>query len=176
MVQGIAAVGAAAVASASIEVSHPKQKAWERKWLEVEIQLQKLEDYYASRRPGFYHVEIEMLAEGYFRLCRELADALWEHHTAGGLDKNTVMAFVRSDPDLRVVDGMAQTIKHNKRIPDRRNPDPISAWIESYNSATGLPIRWESHSGAIRGQMDALVLARRCHAAWGRFLRQRGLQ
>jgi hypothetical protein len=81
-----------------------------------------------------------MLAEGYFRLCRELADALWEHNAGG-----------------------------------RSNVDPVTAWIGSFNSATGLPIKWESHSRAKRGQVDALVLARECHAAWDRFLRQRGL-
>jgi hypothetical protein len=42
--QGIAAAAAAAVGSASIQVNHPRQKDWERKWLEVELQLRKLED------------------------------------------------------------------------------------------------------------------------------------
>ena len=46
----------------------------------------------------------------FFKDCRELADWLWQDHQS--LDKPTVMDFVMADPDLRLADGLAQSIKH----------------------------------------------------------------
>jgi hypothetical protein len=142
--------------------------------MEIELQLTKLEDYYANRQPGLYHVELELLVENYFKSCREMADSLWQH-SAAGLSKRTVMQFVLSESSLKICDGMVQTIKHSKRKPTTLNRDPLTSWIEWFDSAAGMQIKWENYTGGASGQIDALDLARKCHDAWHNFLQAKGL-
>jgi hypothetical protein len=161
------------VISGSVLVGNPKQKPWQRKWLEVEHQLAALEDYYANRSP-LSNIVAELIAENYFKTCRELADALIQNPTVP-ISKTQIMSLVHSNPDLKLCDAFAQTVKHNLRKPTQDNPDPISAWIEWFDTTAGIQIAWENPSATLVGGDDALDLARRCKAAWDAFLGKHGL-
>jgi hypothetical protein len=171
--EGSAAVSVGVAISGSVRVGNLKQKPWQRKWLEVEHQLAALEDYYANRSP-LSNIVAELIAENYFKTCRELADALIQNPTVP-VSKTQIMRFVHSNPDLRLCDAIAQTVKHNLRKPTPDNPDPISAWIEWFDTTAGIQIAWENPSATVVGGDDALVLARRCKAAWDAFLGKHGL-
>ena len=157
----------------TVRLGHAKQKPWQRKWLELEHQLVDLEDYYANR-PPLGNVAVENMVEGFFKTCREMADVLW-HDPAASLAKADVMRFVRTEPDLRLCDAFAQTIKHNERTPTKANPDPLSARIDWFDDQLGVQLAWESLSGNTSGTVDALDLARRCKSAWQTYLTQHAL-
>jgi hypothetical protein len=82
--------------------------------------------------------------------------------------------FVNTDPDLRLPDGIAQTIKHHTRT--KKSGDPITAKISKISAtAHGVRVQIDWSSQARSGSEDALDLAQRCVAAWRRFFKQHKL-
>jgi hypothetical protein len=141
--------------------------------------FEQIQNAYATKESqGYYgNDQVRRVVEGFFKDCRELADWLWQDHEDTGLDKPTVIAFMMTDPDLRIADGFAQTSKHHTRRGSRLNPDPITARIKDVSvgpSGSRVFIDWWRPSGA-HGMEDALDLARKCVNAWQRFLADRGL-
>jgi hypothetical protein len=105
-----------------------------------------------------------------FWQCFHLGDALWED-TITGLSEQKVTHFIRGDPDLSKCEAMASTSKHHKR-----HPRQVTARVHSITATptgTQATIRWER--GSNTGTEDALDLARRCVAAWDRYLQRKGL-
>jgi hypothetical protein len=157
----------------TIIVGYDEHRPWHEKWRDVQDGLEQIENAYAATESdGYYGNErVRRVVEGFFKDCRELADWLWHDHQSTGLEKSTVLAAVMSDPDLRVADGFAQTIKHHTRRATKVNPDPITARIIDISVGAGGSrafIDWRGGGG--HGREDALNLARRCVDAWKRFL------
>jgi hypothetical protein len=97
-------------------------------------------------------------------------DALWEDKSTG-LTKQKVTRFIVGDPDLSKCEAMASTSKHH-----RRHPRQVTARVHSVTPTPGgtrTTIKWEEGSHA--GTEDALDLARRCMAAWDRYLQSKSL-
>ena len=164
MVLAGAAVAVVAAFDASGSVGYNPVRPWQQKWRVVRSGLSAIEATYAAN--DINDEVIRRQVEDFFKDCRELAD--WLKEQAG---KPEAMAYVNSDPDLVLCDGMAQTIKHHTRA----GSDPISAWVARVRSGPiRVDIEWSRPSGA-SGTEDALDLARRCVVAWEGFFQQRGL-
>jgi hypothetical protein len=160
----------------TIGIGYAEHRPWQQKWQDVEHGLERIESAYdVTQGQGQYGNEhVRRVVEGFFKDCRELADWLWQDHQSTNLDKPTVIAFVMADPDLRIADGLAQTIKHHTRT----GTDPITAHITDITIGAeerNAKIGWSRPSGA-KGSEDALDLARKCVDAWRRFLAGRGLK
>jgi hypothetical protein len=143
---------------------------WQHKWQDLLDVLEQIEDVY-TRSADTKHATL--FVETFFSRCRELADRLWQD-TRTGLDKSTVMAFIHSDPSLRLADAMAQTTKHHTRT----GTNPITARVSRLNilpDAADVQIYWTQPSGA-DGTEDALDLARRCAGSWRSFFAREGLR
>lgn len=115
--------------------------------------LTRLGDHFprSQNRSPLSNVVVELIVEDYFKTCRELADALWQN-PAVPLSKTDVMTFMHSDPYLILCDAIAQTVKHDLRQPrTKKDPDPLSAWIDWYATSAGLQIRWENVSQSRSG-------------------------
>jgi hypothetical protein len=106
VVQGRATLVGVATVTAHASVGFNPIRPWQQKWRDVENGLQVLEGFYARDYAG--NEAMRRGVEEFFKSCRELADWLSEH---GG--KPEAMAYVKSDPDLVLCDGMAQTVKHH---------------------------------------------------------------
>ena len=158
------ALAVVAALNASVSIGYDPDRPWPQKWRDVKHGLDVLEAMYAQN--DLDNDVVRRQVEDFFKDCRELAD--WLKQQAG---KPQAMSYVHTDSDLKLCDGMAQTIKHHTRTPTSWNPDPITAWIATVYGGKG---EWSSVSGA-NGTEDALRLARRCVAAWQRFFQREGL-
>ena len=154
----------------TIGVGYEGTRSWREKWNDVLRGIQQVEDVYATRE-GLGNEDVRRAVENFFRPCRELADSLWQD---AGLDKPAVMQFVLSDPNLRLADAMANTIKHHTR----EGKDPITArvfYVSVGPEGASARIDWSRPSLARSYSRDALKLARKCVTTWRGFLRQKGL-
>ena len=118
-------------------------RPWEQKWQDVTHLLQEIIATYGIRMGND---PVRRMVEGFFDSCRELAD--WLERDTG----KAALAFVNTDPDLRLCDGFAQTTKHHTRTrkPDKKDPDSITARIRSISSGpvgVQVEIGWSSVSG-----------------------------
>jgi hypothetical protein len=150
----------------TIGIGYTGPRPWRQKWTDTLDALERVENVY-TKKEGQGNEDVRRAVEDFFRVCRELADWLWQD-TGSGLDRDTVLNFVRDDPDLRLADGVAQTIKHHTRT----GSDPITARVTQIfvgPDGARAQIDWSKPSGA-SGSEDALALARRCVGAWRRFL------
>ncbi|ACV77915.1 hypothetical protein [Nakamurella multipartita] len=174
-IQVVAADGFAFMGmTASVSIGHNKQGAWQQKWIDVEWQLAELRQLYGVDSTG--NVALRIQIENVLKTCRELADWLWEHPNETRLTEDQLLTFVRTHPELSICDGFAQTSKHNIRVSKSKNPpDLITAWVERVDSSGVASIKWESQSGAVTGQRDALELCEVCADAWLKFLKGEGL-
>jgi hypothetical protein len=158
-----------ATIEASASIGYNPHRSWVQKWHETLDAQREIAEAYVKPRGS---QETYRLVEHFFKVCRELAD--WIAQAAG---KPNALAYVNTDPDLRLCDGMAQTTKHHTRKPSSRNPDPLTARISNITgspSGDTVTIEWRSLSGN-SGSEDALELAGRCVAAWERLFQQEGL-
>jgi hypothetical protein len=148
----------------TVVLGYGDPRPWQQKWQDVLDALQEVENVY-TRREGRSTDDVRRVIEEFFKICRELADWLWQN---AGLAKATVMSCVLNDPHLRLADAVAQTTKHHTRM----GSDPITARITEIRSAPedlGAMIGWSRPSGA-SGSEDARELARNCVQAWRGFL------
>ena len=168
MVQATAALAAVTAFDASVSVGYNPDRPWQQKWRDVQNGLSGIEQVYAAA--DINDEVIRRQVEDFFKGCREMAD--WVKEQAG---KPEAMAYVNSDPDLVICDGMAQTVKHHTRRP-QRDPDPLTARVARVHGGGGVRVEidWSRPSGA-SGTEDALDLARRCVAAWESFFQQNNL-
>ena len=151
----------------TIAVGYTGPRPWQQKWQDVVDALHRVEAAYATTE-GLGNEQLRRTVKGFFEICRELADWLWQ---STSLDKDAVMDFVHGDPDLRLADAMAQTTKHHTRT------GGITARITGIRvgpDGTSAEIGWSQVSGT-NGSEDALELARKSVEAWRRFLAQEGL-
>lgn len=161
------------VPTPTIGVGYNPHRPWQQKWQDVEHGLQQIETAYDVTQGQYGNEHVRRVVEGFFKDCRELADWLWQDLQSIGLDEPTIRTFMRSDPDLRLADAIAQTIKHHTRT----GTDPITARITDITIGPGgrhAKIGWSQPSGA-KGSEDALDLASKCVGAWRQFLASRGL-
>ena len=145
-------------------------RTWQRKWRDLQHELQTLENTYAGKVLNVD--ELTRQVEYFFKTCRELAD--WIQEATG----QPAIAYVKSQPALDLCDAVAQTAKHYTRDPSRgRDSDPITAIVvQLYGDETGIhaDIEWTKESGA-DGVADALDLARRCRDEWRGFFQMHDL-
>jgi hypothetical protein len=151
-------------------VTYSGDRPWFGRWYGVRQELEKVE---AECRPEAYRGGLYIVAafENFFWQCLHLGDALWEDKSTG-LSEQKVIRFIQGDPDLSKCEAMASTSKHHKRHPQR-----ITARVHTITTppnGSRATIRWEQGPNA--GTEDALDLARRCVAAWERYLQRNGLQ
>jgi hypothetical protein len=162
----------ASVEPVGIEVTYGSQRPWYERWLDVQRRLKELEGFY---QPESRHGNDIMKGrfEEFFVTCLHMVD--WLHQdTTTGLTDTQVWTFVDGDPDLRICEGMASTWKHHTR--NTRRP-AITARIGKVRTNPGgggrVWIDWSD--GNSSGTVDALDLARRCEAAWPKYLAANGL-
>jgi hypothetical protein len=145
-------------------------RTWQRKWRDLQHELQTLENTYAGKVLNVD--ELTRQVESFFKTCRELAD--WIQEATG----RPAIAYVKSQPALDLCDAVAQTAKHYTRDPSRgRDSDPITAIVvQLYGDETVIhaDIEWTKESGA-DGVVDALDLARRCRDEWREFFQMHDL-
>lgn len=163
-----AALVATATLNASASIGYNPLRPWPQKWRDVINGLGVIEATY--RQDDLDNEAVRRQVETFFKDCCELAD--WLQEQAG---QSTAMDYLKTDRDLKLCDGMAQTTKHHTRAP-RRGRDPITARISRVDGGQGVraEIQWSTPSG-LTGTEDALDLAQRCTSAWERFFRQHGL-
>ena len=154
---------------AEFTVTYSSDRPWFGRWYGVRQELEKVE---AACRPEAYRGGLYIVAafENFFWQCFHLGDALWED-TSTGLSEQKVTRFIVGDPDLKYCEAMASTSKHH-----RRHSRQLTARVHSITPAptgTRATIRWQQASDT--GTEDALDLARRCLAAWDRYLQSKGL-
>jgi hypothetical protein len=150
----------------TIGIGYNQPRPWKQKWNDVLYALGRVESVY-SVREGQGNEDVRRAVEGFFNTCRELADWLWQDPNSG-LDRKTVLDFVRDDPDLRLADGVAQTTKHHTRT----GAEPITARVALiFVGPDGgrAQIDWWKPTGEW-GSVDAYELAHNCVQAWRRFL------
>jgi hypothetical protein len=165
-------MAASSVNPVGIEVTYGPQRPWYERWLDLQGTLKDLEAFY---QPGARHgvdVMKRRFAE-FFVACLHMVD--WLHQdTTTGLTEAQLWTFVDGNPDLRICEGMASTWKHHTR--STRRP-AITARIGRVRTNPGgggqAWIDWSD--GNRTGTEDALALARRCVAAWGKYLADNGL-
>jgi hypothetical protein len=158
----------------AIVIGYDQPRPWQQKWQAVLYELEQMERAYTGESSQG-NQRIQQIIEDFFRSCRELADWLWQDKQTN-LTESVVMQFVWGDRDLRVADGMAQTIKHHTRT---RGTDPITASIASTSEGPDgarVVIHWSRPSLARSYSRDALKLARRCVRSWRGFLVRKGLK
>jgi hypothetical protein len=152
-----------------ISVSYAPSRPWYESWHAVRQQLASAEATLLTYR-GNDLVKREF--ENFFTVCLHLGDWLWEDRSTG-LTRAQVRSFVDSDPALRVCLGVANTTKHHTRS----QPGAMTARITSISSGghgASATIGWTE--GTKSGTEDVLSLAKRCVAAWERYLAANGLQ
>ncbi|MFF7290352.1 hypothetical protein [Streptomyces griseorubiginosus] len=154
---------------ASGSIGYNPVRPWQQKWRDVINGLKVLEATY--RQNDLDNEAVRRQVETFFKDCCELAD--WLQEQAG---MSAAVGYLKSDPDLKLCDGMAQTAKHHTRAPSRSR-DPITARISRVDGGQGVraEIQWSTQSGST-GTEDALDLAQRCKSAWERFFRLHGLR
>ena len=163
-----AALLVTATLTASGSIGYNPVRPWQQKWRDVITGLDALQVTYRQR--DLDNEVVRRQVETFFKDCCELAD--WLRKQA---DSPNAMNYVKTDPDLKLCDGMAQTTKHHTRAPSSKQ-DPITARISWVHGGQGVraEIEWSTPSGST-GIEDALDLARRCKSAWERFFAQHGL-
>jgi hypothetical protein len=156
--------------NATVKITPNPQRPWPRKWRDLLQSLDQIEAIYGQN--DIDDEKIRRVVEGFFKESRELPD--WIKSDIGNGD---ALKTMYADPDLKLADGMAQTTKHREReIPNRREPDPITARVETIRgSADGVRVEigWTRLGSA--GTEDALDLGNRCVVAWRGFFQQEGL-
>lgn len=164
-----AALGATCTFNASASIGYNPQRPWQQKWRDVISGLDALQATY--QQSDLNNEVVRRQVEGFFKDCCELADWLQEQAS-----RPQAMSYLKSDPALKLCDGMAQTTKHHTRKSGNRNPDPITARISKVYGGQGVraEIEWSTPSGST-GSEDALDLAQRCRTAWERFFQLHGL-
>ncbi|MCX5260412.1 hypothetical protein OOK27_40775 [Streptomyces canus] len=162
------ALVATAALNASGSIGYNALRPWQQKWRDVINGLDVIEATY--RQNDLDNEAVRRQVETFFKDCCELAD--WLQEQAG---TSAAVDYLKSDPDLKLCDGMAQTTKHHTRAPSRKR-DPITARISRVDGGQGVraEIQWSTQSGST-GTEDALDSAQRCKSAWERFFRQYGL-
>lgn len=163
----------ASVPRPTIGIGYEGPRSWREKWNDVLHGIEQLEGVYATKE-GQGNDDVRRAVENFFRPCRELADSLWQDKSTG-LNKSTVMQSVLSDPDLRLADAAANTIKHFTR----EGTDPITArvfYVSVGPEGASARIDWSRPSLARSYSRDALKLARKCVQAWRGFLARQGLK
>jgi len=145
-------------------------RPWKQKLQDLVDALEPIEHGYKTNQ-GLSSEGVRRDIENFFKICRELADWLWQN---AGVSEQTVMQYVRNSHYLRLADAMAQTTKHHTRTFGK---NPITAQIaELRGTPDGYRVRidWSRPSGSI-GSRDALELARGCVRSWRRFVRTQKL-
>jgi hypothetical protein len=167
-VYGDAALAAVASFNVSASIGYNPRRPWQQKWRDVISSLDAIQETY--RQDDLNNEAVRRQVETFFKDCCELAD--WLQEQAGNAK---ALDYVKTDRDLRLCDGMAQTTKHHTRDPNRGR-DPITARISRVDGGQGVraEIEWSTPSGST-GTEDALDLAQRCKSAWERFFQRHGL-
>lgn len=172
-VLGQTARAVAVVPVPTIAIGYPISRPWQQKWQDILDALKPIERVYITK-DGLSNEDIRRDIEEFFRICREMADWLWQNTS---LSKGTVMKRVMNSHYLRLADAIAQTAKHHTRDVTRRNPNPITAGIAEIRvTPDGARVRidWSRPRGST-GSRDALELARGCARSWRSFLREQNL-
>jgi hypothetical protein len=155
----------------TVAIGYNEPRPWKQKWQDVLEAFGRVKSAYTTKE-GQGNEDVRRVVEDFFKICRELADWLWQNTT---VNEFAVRGLIRRSPSLRLADAMAQTTKHHTRR--RGKDDPITAHITEIRvgpDGASAQISWSRASGA-NGSEDALDLARRCVKAWRGFFVRRGL-
>jgi hypothetical protein len=171
-VSGQTAEGRVEFPSPTIAIGYPSPRPWQQQWQDILRALKPVERAYMTQG-GLSNEDVRRDIENFFKVCRELADWLWQNT---GVSKPTAIKRVHRSHYLRLADAMAQTAKHHTRIPTYQNPNPITARIAEIRvepDGARVRIDWSRPTGA-KGSRDALDLAQGCVRSWRRFLHEQG--
>jgi hypothetical protein len=165
------AIGLATAINPGVSLTFNSDQSWYAKWHKVKQSLATVE---TACHPSSYQGNdpAKRAVESFFVDCFHMGDWLWEDPSTG-LTKPQVCAFVETDPNLRVCEGVANTDKHRVRS----KPGAMTAKIKDVTSdrnGTRVSVEWSQ--GANTHAVDALHLARECVVAWGAYLLANGLQ
>jgi len=170
MVMAQTAEARAEAMSPTIAIGYPDPRPWRQKLQDVEEALEPIKHAYTSNE-GLSNEVVRRDIENFFKVCRELADWLWQNTT---VSKPTVMKIVQNSHFLRLADAMAQTTKHHTRT---GRDNPITARIAEIHitpEGARARIEWSRPAGS-KGSRDALELAYGCLRSWRRFVRAQKL-
>ncbi|MET3934851.1 hypothetical protein [Arthrobacter sp. OAP107] len=150
---------------ATAEVGYGPQKSWLEQWGVVERSYEKLKGIYDSLTDN--QIATSTVKE-FFIHCWHLKDWLVEDREIS-VESADIGVLLRTEPDLKVCNAMANTSKHHTLSPGKVSARVVSVVTQPKGQVT---IEITSTSGAEK--RDALELANSCMSIWKKFLKQHG--